>query len=80
MGEQNNRFLLEEGGGEKPILPDMSHLETVVTDEQNGNANEARSAMLEANEISLEWKQRDETDDARVGAAYCFKNCGVNKN
>lgn len=31
-------------------------------------------------EILVTWQQREEIDDARVGAMYCFKNCDKNKN
>jgi hypothetical protein len=31
-------------------------------------------------DIELKWEERKVEDEARVGAMYCFKACGVNKN
>jgi hypothetical protein len=31
-------------------------------------------------DILLTWKERNDVDDARVGAMYCFKSCDKNKN
>lgn len=30
--------------------------------------------------INLKWEEVELEDEARVGAMYCFKSCGVNKN
>lgn len=30
--------------------------------------------------IELSWEEKDVDDETRIGAMYCFKNCGVNKN
>ena len=43
--------------------------------------------MADANEVTestesvvLEWTERNEADDFRVGQMYCFKSCNANQN
>lgn len=42
--------------------------------------DDGREEAANDEDILVTWKERQEVDDARVGAMYCFKNCGKNKN
>lgn len=42
--------------------------------------NDRRDEVEKDDEILVTWKERQEIDDARVGAMYCFKSCDKNKN
>jgi hypothetical protein len=57
----------------------MNRLETLA-DDQTATAEPNQLFGPDTGDFVVEWDQRTEVDDGRIGAMYCFKNCDVNKN
>jgi hypothetical protein len=63
-----------------PYFPFSFRLQENSVNEPKVPAKESTEIAESSDEVVLEWTERAETDDSRVGQMYCFKNCGVNKN